>query len=86
MERTNDRTGIFHTINGERREIVIEMPDPVQSAIFDSWTPAQRLRAGREHSKFLRRMFRAQLQSLHPEWSEEELMREIARRTLGESV
>jgi hypothetical protein len=83
MDRNENRTGIFHTIDGERREIVIELPDPVQMDIYASWTPAQRLKAGREQCRFVRRMLRSQLGSLHPEWSPEELDRAVAERILG---
>jgi hypothetical protein len=27
VDKADNRTGIFHTINGETREIVVELPD-----------------------------------------------------------
>lgn len=87
MDRVDDRTGIFHTFpNGETREICIELADKAQIEIYRRWTPAQRLAAGAEQTRFVRRMLRSQLKSLNPEWSDEEVEREVARRFLGNAV
>jgi Rv0078B-related antitoxin len=86
LAEKNNRTGIFTTINGERREIVIELLDPKQGEIYRSWTPAQRLRAAADLCRFARQLMRNQIQSLNPEWSPEQVEREVARRTLGNAI
>jgi hypothetical protein len=85
-DKENNRTGIFTTINGERREIVVELLDPKQAEIYRSWTPAQSLRAAADLTRYMRRMLRTQIASLHPDWSAEKVEREVARRFLGDAV
>lgn len=83
MDYVDNRTGIFHTINGETREIVVELRDPRQLDIWSDWPLEKRLRFAAEHARAALRMIRAQLEDLHPEWSEAEIRREVARRTLA---
>lgn len=84
MDYADNRTGIYHTVNGERREIVIELADEALVQALRALTPEQRLEKAAAHSRYLRRALRSQLESLHPEWSEERLKHEIRRRYLGE--
>ena len=84
MDLVDNRTGIFHTVNGERREIVIELADEALVQALRALTPEQRLEKAAAHSRYLRRALRSQLESMHPEWSEERLKHEIRRRCLGE--
>ena len=84
MDLVDNRTGIFHTVNGERREIVIELADEALVQALRALTPEQRLQKAAAHSRYIRRALRSQLESLHPEWSEERLRHEIRRRCLGE--
>lgn len=86
MDLVDNRTGIYHTIGGETREIVVELPDPRQLEIWSRWTPAQRLAAAAAHTRYLRRALAAQLSSLHPDWPPEQVEREVARRHLGNGV
>ena len=84
MDRVNNRTGIFRTVDGEPREIAVELADEALIEVLRGWTPEQRLRAAARHARYLRRALRAQLESLHPEWSPQRLQAELARRYLGE--
>lgn len=84
MDYVDNRTGIYHTVNGERREIVIELADEALVQALRALTPEQRLEKAAAHSRYLRRALRSQLESAHPEWSEERLKHEIRRRCLGE--
>jgi hypothetical protein len=84
VDRVNNRTGVFRTVDGERREIAIELADEHLVAILRSWTPEERLAAAARHARYLRRALRSQLESLHPEWSEARLQEELRRRYLGE--
>jgi hypothetical protein len=84
MDCVDNRTGIFHTVNGERREIVIELADEALVQALRALTPEQRLEKAAAHSRYLRRALRSQLESMYPEWSEERLKHEIRRRCLGE--
>lgn len=86
MDRVDNRTGIFHTIDGESREIVVELPDRRLLEIYSRWTPAQRLQAAADQTRYLLEALAAQLQSLHPDWSPEQVRREVARRQLEDRV
>ncbi|HYH79971.1 MAG TPA: hypothetical protein VEX86_09235 [Longimicrobium sp.] len=86
MDRADNRTGIFHTINGETREIVVERPDRRLLEIYSSWTPAQRLQAAAEQTRYMLQALAAQLQSLHPDWSPQQVNREVARRQLEDRL
>lgn len=84
MDYVDNRTGIYHTVNGERREIVVELADERLIEALRALSPEERLVKAAAHSRYLRRALRSQLESLHPEWSEERLKLEIRRRILGE--
>ncbi|HEX6748586.1 MAG TPA: hypothetical protein VF092_14915 [Longimicrobium sp.] len=84
MDRVDNRTGVFRVIDGELREIAVELADEELIAVLRGWTPEQRLQAAARHSRYMRRALRSQLESLHPEWSPERLQEEITRRYLGE--
>ena len=84
MDYVNNRTGVYRILNGERREIVVEVVDEEFAALLRSRTPEQRLKAAAAHARYLRRVLKSQLQSRHPEWSAEQLHHELARRYLGE--
>ncbi|HEX8242879.1 MAG TPA: hypothetical protein VF541_05275 [Longimicrobium sp.] len=86
MDRVDNRTGIYHTIGGETREIAVELPDRHLLEIWSRWSPAQRLAAAAAHTRYLRRALAAQLASLHPDWAPEQVEREVARRQLGNTV
>lgn len=77
MDRVDNRTGIYHTVNGERREIAVELPDPDLVEVLRALSPEERLQKAAAHARYLRRALRSQLESLHPEWSEERLQHEI---------
>lgn len=84
---SENRTGIFHSINGERREIVIELPDESVVAILREWTPTQSLAAGACLNRKVRDELAASISSLHLDWSPEDINREVARRFLtGEDL
>lgn len=84
MDRADNRTGVFRVAGGERREIAVELADEDIIEVLRKQTPEQRLAAAAKHSRYLRRALRSQLESLHPEWSEERLRKELRRRYLGE--
>lgn len=86
MDRVDNRTGIFHTIGGETREIVVELPDRRLLEIYSRWTSAQRLEAAAEQTRYMLHALAAQLQSLHPDWSPEQVNREVARRQLEDRL
>jgi len=85
--RTGDmqdtRVGTYTDRRGNEREVRIELPDPVIVRRLRQLTPEERLRSGLEHSVFLRRQARAFLESLHPDWSPDQVNAEMARRFLG---
>jgi hypothetical protein len=84
MDLVDNRTGIYHTVNGERREIVIELADEAMIEVLRALSPEERLQKAAAYSRYVRRVLRSQLESLHPEWAEERLRHEIRRRCLGE--
>jgi hypothetical protein len=84
LDRVNNRTGIFRTVDGELREIAVELADDALIEVLRGWTPEQRLKAAARNARYLRRALRAQLESLHPEWSPERVQEELRRRYLGE--
>lgn len=83
---TSDRdgTGIYTTINGERREIRIELPEPEIAEFCSRLTPAQRLVGGAYLNRLARQIMRDEVAELHPDWSSEQIDREVARRWLNE--
>ena len=85
MDYVDNRTGVYHTFrNGERREIAVELPDEALVQALRALSPEERLQKAAAYSRYARRALRSQLESLHPEWSEERLQHEIRRRCLGE--
>jgi hypothetical protein len=56
-----------------------EQATPEQIAVFRSMTGEQRLRLAEQLYWSARKLKAAALRSLHPEWSEEEVQREIRR-------
>jgi hypothetical protein len=83
VDLVDNRTGVYHTVSGERREIVIELADEAVIEALRALTPEERLAKAAAFSRYMRRALRCQLESLHPEWSEERLQHEIRRRCLG---
>jgi hypothetical protein len=86
LDRNDNRTGFFHTIDGETREIVVELADRRQLAVWSRWSPAQRLQAAAEIAAMARETIALQLRSRHPDWTEEQIDREVARRFLENRV
>ncbi|HET7228809.1 MAG TPA: hypothetical protein VFJ16_02270 [Longimicrobium sp.] len=82
MDRADNRTGYFHTIDGETREIVVELPDRRLLEVYARWTPDQRLRAAADETRAMLMAVAAQLEALHPDWPREQVEREVARRQL----
>lgn len=58
----------------------IEVVDDVMADILRRKTPAERIRIGFGLWSSARTMLSSHLRSEHPEWSEEELQRAVARR------
>ena len=87
MDDANGRTGIYHTFaDGVRREVVVELPDAEMVRLQAGWPPARRLRAAADHMRAMRLLQRAQIRSLNPAWTDQEVQAEMARRALGERV
>ena len=59
------------------------MLDDELVGIYRSWTPAQRLKASDDMMRFTRSLLWGVLRAEHPDWSEEDIRREVARRILG---
>lgn len=70
--------------NGEKREVNVRLLDERQAAIYRTWTPAQRMKAADDQMRFYRSMMAGVIRGEHPDWSDEEVRREIARRLLGD--
>jgi hypothetical protein len=64
----------------------IETPDDRVVEILRSKTPAERLAIGMEMWSSARRMLESLLSQEHPEWDEERVSRELARRLSHGSV
>jgi hypothetical protein len=58
----------------------IEVMDDIQAEILKKKTPAERIRIGASFWTSAFGMLTAHLRSIHPEWSEETVRREVARR------
>jgi hypothetical protein len=84
MHVSDSRTGVFHTVNGRTREIRIDLLDDAQVEIYRTWTPEQRIEAGCREMLFVRRLLSGVLREEHPDWPEEQVKREVAKRILGE--
>lgn len=83
MDRVDNRTGFFHTIDGETREICVELADAALVESLRRMTPEQRLKSAANKAAYFRKLLQSQLESLHPEWSPERVRAEIARRRRG---
>jgi hypothetical protein len=85
--RTGDmqdtRVGTYVDRRGNVREVRIEITDPARVRALRKLTPEERIQSGLRHSVFLRRQARAFLESLHPDWTVEQINAELARRFLG---
>ena len=68
------------TAAGGRREIRIPLLDEEMVEIYRGWTP---LAASDDMMRFTRSLLHGVLREEHPDWTEEEIQREIARRILG---
>jgi hypothetical protein len=83
MWEPDTRTGIFTTRNGVREEIRIERPDYRLLDIYASWTPERRLNAVADMMRAAREIMTAGVRQQHPDWTEAEVKREVARRYRG---
>ena len=83
MNERDSRTGIFRTRHGVRQEIRIEHPDHRMLEIYASWTPYRRLQAVADMMRAVREIMTAGVRHQHPEWSDDEVRREVARRHRG---
>lgn len=83
MQEMDSRTGIFTVRNGIREEIRIERPDYRLLDIYASWTPAKRLKAVADMMRAARDVMTAGVRQQHPEWSDAQVKREVARRHRG---
>jgi hypothetical protein len=83
MQELDSRTGIFTTRNGVREEIRIERQDYRLLDIYASWTPARRLKAVADMMRAARETMTAGVRQQHPDWSDAEVKREVARRYRG---
>lgn len=83
MNELDSRTGIFTTRNGVREEIRIERPDYRLLDIYASWTPERRLNAVADMMRAAREIMTAGVRQQHPDWLDEEVKREVARRYRG---
>ena len=79
----DNRVGTYVDRRGNVRDVRIELPDPAIIRALRKMTPEQRIESGLKHSVFLRQQTRAFLESLHPDWSAEQVNGELARRFLG---
>jgi hypothetical protein len=83
MRELDSRTGIFTTRNGVREEIRIERADYRLLDIYGSWTPARRLKAVADMMRAAREVMTAGVRQQHPDWTDAEVKREVARRYGG---
>lgn len=60
----------------------IDLPDEKMIAVLRAMTPAKRLETAFYLARLARKMMWAQAASAHPEWREEQLREEVARRIL----
>jgi hypothetical protein len=63
----------------------IEVLDEATLDIFRRKTPAERLAIANDANQAARRMIAVHLRSLHADWTDEEVAREVARRMNGGS-
>lgn len=60
----------------------IELPDQKMIAVLRRMTPAKRLETAFYLARLVRKMMLAQAASAHPDWTEEQIREEVARRIL----
>lgn len=77
------RVGTYVNRRGNLREVRIKITDPAIIRALRKMTPQERIESGLRHSVFLRQQARAFLESLHPDWTTEQVDAELARRFLG---
>jgi hypothetical protein len=70
----------MHFIPDARR---IEVLDSIMVEVLRSKTPAERVAMGLECNRTARLLIEGHLRTQHPEWSDEQVAAEIARRMLG---
>jgi hypothetical protein len=58
----------------------IELLHPLVAEILRKKTPTERLAMAFESNRFVRARLKAHLRDQHPEWSDEQIRAEIARR------
>jgi hypothetical protein len=80
------RVGTYVDRRGNIREVRVEIPHPAIVRALRKLTPEQRMESGLHHSVFIRRQARSFLESLHPEWTVEQVNAELARRFLGPGI
>lgn len=85
MESHDNRTGIYHTVGGETREIRIDLLDSALVEVYRGWTPERRIEVGANEMRFVRQFLRAAIVERHPEWTEAQIRSEIARRIRGDA-
>lgn len=61
----------------------IEVIDEATAAMFRAMTPAHRVRVASNAHQAARAMLKSRAEQLHPDWSSEEIHREVARRFFG---
>ena len=61
----------------------VELLDDAMVEIYRSWTPARRLQAVNDQFKFARDLMRGAIASENPDWSPEQVSKEVVRRMLG---
>ncbi len=60
----------------------IELPDEKMIAVLQTMTPARRLETAFYLARLAKKMMWAQAVSSHPEWTEQQIREEVARRIL----
>ena len=63
-----------------RRQPVVELMDPMMVEVLRSKTPAERLAIAFGMWRSARVMIRGALRQEHPEWSDDQINHELARR------
>ena len=61
----------------------IEVLDPIVAEILRRKTGTERVQMTVESNRSMRRRLEAQIRQLHPEWTDDEVRVEIARRVLN---
>lgn len=75
--------GVFHTWNGETREIRIDLLNEAMVKIYRTWRPERHIEAGAGEMRFVRQCLAARIREQHPAWAEDEVGLEVARRIYG---